>query len=274
MRKVSAEAGEEMIDVIIPTRNAPEILSLCFAYYWLNGHDDRLISSVSIFDNCSTASGMSDVLAGAGSGKFSNLVVFRNEKNVGVWTSVNRGLTLSRSEFILVLTSDVLLGPKATWTMVEILKGNPELHLIGPTVKNGLENLPWLSDISKMSAEINNTTYNGACWMMRRSLLDRVGYFDPQFYVCYGDTDYVQRAQDIGVQYGVSNQARCIHLDKQSRQADHTIDQDNEVEIRDAGRFHQKWEHRPDVLARHPVPNRLLYAIQKERYWKHELVGV
>jgi len=108
---------------------------------------------------------------------------------------------------------------------------------------------------------------------MRKSLVTDVGWFDPDFYVCFGDTDYMQRVRDADYLYGVTENARCIHLDKQSRQADHTVDQDNEVEIRDAERFHEKWRNRPDVLARHPIPDRMGYALMKDQYWRKELTG-
>lgn len=256
-----------IVDVIIPTRNAPEVLSLCLSHYWLNAHEEGLVSSVTIFDNCSTAPGISAIQQDA---QRRGALVFVNEQNVGVWTSVNRGAALAQSKYVLILTADVLMGPGSLRKLIGALNTEPSLAVVGPTVANGLQSLPWLHE-SVVGFDLDTSTYNGACWLFRRNLLRQVGYFDPQFYVCFGDTDWMQRVREGKWQYGILRNARCIHLDKQSRQSDHTIDQDNEVEIRDAHRFHEKWKHRPDVLARHPIPDRMMYALQKELYWRHEL---
>lgn len=256
------------VDVVIPTRNAPQVLSLCLSHYWLNAHDDALVSSVSLFDNRSSAPGMDSVQQEA---IRRGARIFVNEQNIGVWASVNRGLVLSRSEYILVLTSDVLLGPVALRNLVGTLDTDLALAVVGPAVSDGLDALPWLHALVT-GPVLDSSTYNGACWLMRRSLLAQVGHFDPQFYVCFGDTDFMQRVRDARWEYGVLSNARCVHLDKQSRQADLSIDQDNEVEVRDALRFHEKWTHRPDVLARHPIPDRLMYALQKERYWNRNII--
>ena len=256
-------------DVVIPTRNAPAVLSLCLSHYWLNAHEESLVSSVALFDNRSTAEGMSAIQQNA---QRMGASVFINERNIGVWASVNRGLVLARSEYILVLTSDVLLAPGSLRKLIGALDTEPTLSVVGPAVADGLQSLPWLHE-SVVGYELDTSTYNGACWLFRRNLLEQVGYFDSRFYVCFGDVDWMQRVRDAGGQYGILRNARCTHLDKQSRQADHSIDQDNEVEMRDAEQFHEKWKHRPDVLAKHPIPNPLMYALQKESYWHHELVA-
>ena len=256
------------VDVVIPTRNAPSVLSLCLSHYWLNAHEEKLVSSVTLFDNCSTDSGMSSIQQNA---QRMGASIFINEQSVGVWTSVNRGAVLARSEYILVLTSDVLLAPGSLRKLMGALDTDSTLSVVGPVVADGLQSLPWLYE-PVTRYELDLTTYNGACWLFRRSLLDQIGYFDPQFYICFGDVDWMQRVRDAGGQYGVLRNARCVHLDKQSRQADHSIDQDNKVEVQDAIRFHTKWQHRPDVLGKHPLPDRLMYAMQKEQYWQHKLV--
>lgn len=87
--------------------------------------------------------------------------------------------------------------------------------------------------------------------MLRRSLLDSVGWYDPRFYVAFGDTDFMERLRLHGVGYGVLRGVPCVHLDKQSRRADGTARQDTERELKDAREFAQKWAGRPEVVHRH-----------------------
>ena len=58
-----------------------------------------------------------------------------------------------------------------------------------------------------------------------------------------------------------------MHMDKQSRKADFTGEQDTDVEIKDWERFAEKWGDRPDVMAKHPRPDRILYNMMKSQYW-------
>lgn len=253
------------ISVIIPTRNAPSILALTLAHYWANAHDDRLVDSVTLLDNASTAPGMEAVLADA---QRRGAQVIRHEKNIGVWASINRGLVLSRSEKVFVLTSDIFLAPDALkW--LHAIQDDTGCAFLGPQVVSDQQEYTWLLYEDPLPAQkVDFSTYNGAAWMMTRACIEQVGYFDPSFYVCYGDTDYAQRIVDAGVSYGVTEAVRCLHMDKQSRKADHSITQDTDIEIRDWERFADKWKQRPDVMAKHPQPNRIVYNMLKERYWE------
>jgi GT2 family glycosyltransferase len=249
-----------MIDVIIPTRNAPEVLALTLAHYWANAHDETLVASVTLLDNCSSAPGMDrifgDVIRRGGR-------VLRQEGNIGVWASVNRGLALAQSEQVLVLTSDVLLAPEAVAKLSKIQE-EFDIPSLGPrVVSDQITHLAQLYSSHSPAYTADTSHYNGACWMMKRSLLNTVGWYDPQFYICFGDTDYNQRLLDAGVLYGVTDSVRCLHLDKQSRRHDFTEGQDTEVEMTDARRFHTKWQDRPDVLAKHPQLSSVQYAIAK-----------
>lgn len=256
-----------MIDVIIPTRNAPEVLALCLVHLWASEGLDQ-VASVTLLDNCSTALGMDDVLAAT---QRRGARVIRHERNVGVWASVNRGLALARSELVLVLTSDILLAPRAILRLLRAKRDLGERYvMLGPDVLDGIPTLPWLYQPMPDEYMVNGSHYNGACWLMDRSLTDRIGWFDSQFYICFGDTDYSQRVLDAGLRYGIVGNARCIHLDKQSRRHDFTEGEDTQVEMADAERFHEKWQGRPDVLAKHPKLGPVQYAITKVG-WKEAI---
>ena len=253
-----------MIDVIIPTKNAPHILAMTMAHYWLNAHNDRLVASVTLLDNCSDAKGMDSVFDDAIS---RGARVVRHERNVGVWTSLNRGLTLSRSNKVFVLTSDILLAPQALqW--LDAIQDDSGCDFLGPTVISDQIEYLWALYEDPCPAEaVNRSHYNGACWLMTGELIEKVGSFDPRFYICFGDVDYTQRIADAGLSFGVTGAVRCLHMDKQSRQADFTASQDTDVEIRDWERFAEKWGDRPDVMTKHPRPDRIIYNMMKSQYW-------
>lgn len=256
-----------MIDVIIPTRNAPESLWLCLTHFWAYACRDKLVSSVVLLDNCSTDPRVPEILAIAQ--KMPRHQVIRHDRNVGVWCSVNRGLALSRSGLVLVLTSDVLLGVAVLPLLVEVQQ-RTRLAFLGPETVIGLGQVPALATQAATPVSLE-PGYNGSCWLMDwPRLREAVGWFDPRFYVCFGDTDYVERlrvaaARDPLLEPAVVKGIRTCHLDKQSRRADGDARQDTEVELRDGTRFREKWRDNPQVLARHPGGSRENYLAFKER---------
>lgn len=241
---------DDKVEVIIPTRNAPEVLWLTLTH--LLAFNGGWVSSVTLLDNVSKALGMPEVLAFA---RRHGCNVIRHEGNVGVWASVNRGLALSRSRWVLVLTSDVLLGPGAVPLLRQAAIG-ADVPFLGPQTALGMASAPVLALPGPAALEVDTSTYNGAVFLMDwPRLREKVGWFDPRFYCCAGDTDFVERMRDAGVPYGVLLRVPCVHLDKQSRRRDNTVLGDTRMEIEDLSRFRAKWAGRDDVLARHPLPN-------------------
>ncbi|MCX5900139.1 MAG: glycosyltransferase, partial [Proteobacteria bacterium] len=52
---------------------------------------------------------------------------------------------------------------------------------------------------------------NAAAWLMRRSLLETVGGFDPIFFMYGEDNDYCVRARHHGFKIGITPEARIFH---------------------------------------------------------------
>jgi GT2 family glycosyltransferase len=258
-----------MIDVIIPCRNAPEALWLTLTHFWANAYDPSIVTSVTIVDNCSTDGRVGQILRHASKRYPQTHQVLLNEQNVGVWCSVNRGLAVGRSEFAFVLTSDVLLGVDALERLCKTLMSERTLGILGPEVLTGLGACPELAATDLDGpVEVDCTTYNGAAWMLRRELLDKVGWYDPRFYIAFGDTDFMERVRHARVGYGVLRGVPCVHLDKQSRRADGTAGQDSETELKDAREFSKKWAAYPDVVRRH-TPGLLEHMVA----WKERDLG-
>lgn len=261
------------VEILIPTRNAPEVLWLTLTHLWASG-DELVTSQVTLIDNRSTAPGMEAVL---GEAIRRGCRVVRNEQNVGVWASVNRGLALARSPRVFVLTADVLLAPGTLAKLGYVLDQAPaNLVHLGPWVADwdglvGLQGAPALATTAT-TATVQAGQYNGAAWLMRwDTCRERVGWFDPNFYICGGDVDYAERLKLAGLAHGVVQELKCVHLDRQTRRREGTAGQDTEMEIRDLTYFHKKWRDHPEVLARHPIPDRDQWTAFKQG-WQGAIV--
>lgn len=245
--------SEAHIDVVIPSRNAPAVLGLCLTHLWTHAREH--VRSVVILDNASTDPGNAPLLAYAA--KQPGHLVIRNERNVGVWANVNRGLATVTGRFVLVVTSDVLLGPHTLPVLLEAQRQSGAV-CIGPEPSNaGLATYPALFDLRGGYSVAPG--HNGAMWLLDwPAVRDAVGWYDSQFYICNGDTDMLERliahAQASGdarfVPRIVKGLPTC-HLDKQSRRADHTAAEDAAVSVTDSERFQAKWAG-TEAAVRHP----------------------
>lgn len=92
---------------------------------------------------------------------------------------------------------------------------------------------------------------SGTILMDRWTLRDAVGDYDERFFLAYGDMDYQIRMEDAGVRYGVVHPPRVVHLDFCSRWP-LTAEENVWLETLDEQAFHEKYRHRPEVLARFP----------------------
>jgi O-antigen biosynthesis protein len=86
---------------------------------------------------------------------------------------------------------------------------------------------PWL----RMTREV--TAVTGACMVVRRSVWDELGGFDPQFPVNYNDIDFCLRAGERG--YRVLIEARAVLTHEESRTRIATV-RPEESEL-----FYQRW---------------------------------
>lgn len=239
------------IEVIIPCRNTPVPLWLTLTH--LMAYGGNVVRSVTLVDNGSTDPQTLQILQQA---RHLGARVVRNESDVGVWASVNRGLATVRGRWAFVLTSDVLLGP-STLSAVLWSAEQVDVPFLGPEVLMGLELSPELLRPLAETLQIDTSTYNGAAWLMDwPRLRDAVGWFDPRFYVVAGDTDYIERMRLADLHYGVVHGALCVHLDKQTRRGEGPAGLDTDRELREMAAFHEKWAAYPEVLARHPLPDR------------------
>ena len=261
-----------MIDVVIPCRNAPSVLSLTLAHLWAYANPTGLVSSITLLDNCSTDEGMDHLLRYVAT--LPRHTVIQHEENIGAWCSINRGLALARNRFVLVVTSDALLGPHTLAHLLDAQKRS-DAAFIGPDGVIGMQHY-WATLIPPAQTTLEcDGRYNGACWLMDwERLQNTVGWFDPRFYVCYGDTDYVERLKLYATEHDDSRfrpwhvgGLYICHLDKQTRRHDMTATQDSETEIRDGEAFHAKWRDFPAILAKHP--RQTVAFLTQRKGWEH-----
>jgi hypothetical protein len=167
----------------------------------------------------------------------------QNPANAGFTHPMNQALQASHGEYLLQLNPDTLILPEALDTLVRFLETHPEVGICGPKVLNRDltlqkpcrrgESRPWavISYFSGLAARFpkdprfseylmtymdENTAHqvagvSGSCMLIRRAVVDQIGYLDERFFAYQEDADYCFQARRAGWQVWYVPEAQIIH---------------------------------------------------------------
>jgi hypothetical protein len=200
-----------------------------------------------VVDNGSN-DGISDMLAE----KFSQVRFLQTGKNLGFAAGYNVGLKEARGKYILVLTADVSVLDGSVEKMVEFMEKNPQVGLAGPKIVNpdgsyqitcrtfqtpqiiiyrrtpfGYFNFAKKELAKHLMTDFDRQTSRevdwvmGACMIVRKSVLDKVGLFDERFFFYVEDMDWCRRFWANGYKVMYIADAKVIHLYEKA--SDHGI---------------------------------------------------
>jgi GT2 family glycosyltransferase len=233
-----------LISVVVVSYNVREhLLDAMRALYASSGVSLEAI----VVDNAS-----SDGSADALEITFPEAIVVRNSTNLGFGNGSNRGLMRSQSEFVLLLNPDVMVESDCLRILAGFLHAHPTVGAAGPRLSRpdgGLDlaarrgfptpraafyRLTLLSRIFPTSPRFNryNMGYlseeqvheidagTAACLMIRRSAIEQVGPFDPDYFMYGEDLDLCFRLKKAGWKIFYVPAAVATHLKgASSRQA-------------------------------------------------------
>lgn len=136
--------------------------------------------------------------------------VFNNNKNLGFAGAVNRGITKSKRDYILLMNSDVVLKDDSFIKALDLFRKNVRLFAVGfsQLEKNGSivgANRGYFKNgfVHHAGTKSNRVSDNfwaeGGASMFKKTLLKKLGLFDPLFNPFYWeDIDLSYRAWKAG----------------------------------------------------------------------------
>lgn len=180
--------------------------------------------------------------------KYSDVKLIINEVNVGFGAANNQALKIARGKYFLLINPDTIVKENTFDEMIGFFERTPDTGIAGCKVLNPDGTLqlacrrgfpgPWtsftkvmgLSKIfpnSRLFARYNltyldeNQTYevdavSGAFMMMRRELYEKIGGFDPQFFMYGEDLDLCYRSQKNGFKVYYLHTTEVIHYKGES----------------------------------------------------------
>ncbi|WP_422035607.1 glycosyltransferase family 2 protein [Reyranella sp.] len=165
--------------------------------------------------------------------------LLENDVNVGYTRSANIGISTSGAEWVVLLNSDTLVTQGWLEGMFEVVKARPNAAMVGPVsnaaswqsvpdlhdIKGGWSSNPLPEgvtpdDVGRLVRELSPqefpeaTLLNGFCTLMRRSVIEEVGYLDEvSFPMGYGEeNDLCLRVRKAGYSLALADHVYVYHV--------------------------------------------------------------
>lgn len=174
------------------------------------------------------------------------VVFLQSSQNGGFAVGNNLGIrfaleTPNPPSNVLLLNPDTLVRPRAIGRLVEWMEKHPNAGIVGgrlldadnqpqcsgfrfPSVLGELESGAQLGLLSRLLSNavvsmplsdvpISVDWVSGACFLIRRSVIDQIGLLDEKFFMYYEEVDYCRRAKQGGWKVWYVPEAQVVHLE-------------------------------------------------------------
>lgn len=224
-------------------------LSVCIVTYqardWLQGCLESLQANTQLapIEIIVVDNGSNDGVRQMLEASFPQVHLIENESNVGYSRPMNQSLKAAVGKFLMQLNPDTIILPGAVEALLEFMEDNPEVGICGPKVLNkdgtfqkqcrrgeprplavisyflGLPKIfpenkalgGYLLEYESEDSTLEVDAVSGSCMVIRREVIDQIGYLDEKFYAYQEDTDICTRARLAGWKVFYFPQSEIIH---------------------------------------------------------------
>lgn len=230
------------VSVILVSFNTRELTLATIDSLYASVVDPEFRVEVIVADNASH-----DGSASAVAEQFPQVTLIRSQENLGFGRGNNLGARSARGRALLLLNTDTIVGRGAVEAMYESLYRDSGCGVVGaylenpdgsyqnsvlllPTVWRTFCTFFWLEQFSgwipafggmfdrRTPGDTERTVeaVHGAALMIRRDLFERLGGFDPAYFMYFEECDLCRRVADEGAEIRSVPSARIVHLEGQS----------------------------------------------------------
>ena len=230
-----SEQSNPLVSALIVSYNVKELLLQCLDALYAN---TDVPLEVVVVDNAS-ADGSADAVAE----HFPDVKLVRSAKNHGFGRANNVGLELCSGRFVLLLNPDVTVDPGCVGRLADFLLTRQDAGAVGPMLRfpdgnldpDGRRAFPVPSNLlyrtvglSKLfprhptfgrhnMGHVPDTDVHemdagtAACLMLRKTAIDRIGFFDPRYFMFGEDLDLCYRLKLGGWKIFYTPAASAVH---------------------------------------------------------------
>jgi len=224
------------LSIIIVSWNVKDDVLNCLKS--IRMHPPRHPYEVIVVDNSST-----DGTVDAIKTKFAGVTVIANNTNRGFAAANNQGIIVAQGQYLLLLNPDTLVHPGSLDTLIEFMENNQDVGICGPKILNtdgttyhsvkrivtfrgvlyGKTILRFFGVFRGHYRKLKPYDFNyrkqaevkclsGAALMVRRSVIDQVGWMDERFFMYYEDVDLCLRIKKLGQRIVFVPEAVITHI--------------------------------------------------------------
>lgn len=211
-----------MVSISIVTYNNSKIVKECLDSIFKN--TKNVDFEIIIVDNNSSDNTVSIIEK-----DLKNVRLIKNNRNIGFGVAHNMAIKLGKGKYHLVLNPDIIFTENTIEKLINFMEENSDVGLISPkivfpdgAIQYLCKRLPCLFDlcVRRFTSgfiqnlfknridyfEMRETGYNkimdvpylsGSVMLFRRSILEKIGGFDENFYMYFEDADITRRISKI-----------------------------------------------------------------------------
>jgi hypothetical protein len=241
MSPVSNTDSAIAVSIVIVNWKVKDLLRQCLNSIYGTAQD--LLLEIIVVDN-NSGDGSCEMIRR----EFPDVRLIPNAENLGFARANNQGMLVSRGRYILLLNPDTIVAEKSIAGMAAFLDRSRATGAVGPkilypdgtiqyTCARNLPNLltgfldlsglaykypkgritgSWLMGYWDHNDERNVDAISGACMMVRREVIDRIGLLDEKYFMYGEDIDWCYRIKRDGWQIRYLPTAEITHFAGQS----------------------------------------------------------
>lgn len=217
-----------LVSAIVPTFNLKETALECIDSIIAQDYPNL---EIIVIDN-----GTDDTFITAKK-KYPQIKGYQSSKNLGSTGGMNAGLKKAKGDYLWFIDHDNILNRDMLSQMIKLVESNPKIGIVTPKIfywEN--RNMIWSAGTSvNMITGVNHSRegldvgqYNKveevdiapANFIVKREVIEKVGFYDDIFYVSYEDSDFCYRVKNAGYKIMYTPKAICYHkiplLDKKA----------------------------------------------------------
>lgn len=223
------------VSVIFVSYNTSGLTIAAIEALYASVSDPGFPFEIILVDNASTDGTVEEVRR-----RFPDVRLIASDENLGFGRGNNRGAGIAAGEMLFLLNTDTEIRPRAMEMLYAYLGARPSMAAAGAFLENPdgstqpailrfptvwrifcvffwLDRIPhrFFSGVIDLGADPDREqridVAHGAAMMVRRDVFEKVGGFDPDFFMYFEECDLCRRMADAGYTTGYLPDARVMH---------------------------------------------------------------
>ena len=164
--------------------------------------------------------------------KYPEIIYIESKKNLGFAGGNNIAVRECTGDYVLLLNNDTIVTPGFLEPMIETFLSNPKIGIVSPKIiffySDGLVQYAGTNEISPVTCRGETVGYmqkddpkfdhisqthlsHGACMMISREVIDKVGLLDENYFMLYEEYDYCERVRQAGYEIYYAGLSSILH---------------------------------------------------------------